>query len=149
MLHNLVSSVWSAIGFDMQARKLTNCEVEVLSNYHSSETLSNVTVHDRLPWFMVDGFDGITIGNDIYLKYDRPDTYSGFALLGHEVEHVKQQHSFSFIPRYLWGSFWGLLSTGDRGEAHDTIGFEKDGILMQERIRADMRRSKDPVCGCK
>ncbi|WP_235567176.1 RHS repeat-associated core domain-containing protein [Lysobacter sp. Root604] len=149
LLQDFVSNVWGAIGFDLKARKLTNCERNVLSNYYPKETLENVTVHGHLPWFMVDGFDGITIGNDIYLADASPDTPYGIPVLGHEVKHVTQQQSPSFIPKYLWGSFWGLLSTGDRGKAHDSIGMEVEGINMQDRIRADMSRSEDPGCYCR
>jgi hypothetical protein len=148
MSTDVVSNVWKAIGFDLKARRLTKCEAKILSRYHPEATLDDVRVHGHLPWFMVRGFSGITIGNDVYLENDRPNTVAGVSVLGHEAAHVVQQRSPMFFPRYIFGALSGMFSTGDRGKAHDSIGYEKEGIDMQRKIYTDIMRAEGPMCGC-
>lgn len=147
-LKDFFDAIERAAGFDMTARKLTPCEKRFLSQYHQAEILDSVVIHGHMPWFVVDGFDGITLGNDIYLEADRPNTLSGISILGHEVTHVEQQRRLSFVPKYVWGSISGLISTGDRGEARDSIALEKEGIEMGRKIYSDLLKGGGNPCGC-
>ncbi|WP_228739210.1 RHS repeat-associated core domain-containing protein [Xanthomonas euvesicatoria] len=131
-------------------RRLTPCEIDALSPYLPKDALADARVHEGLPWFVVDGFNGITIGSNIYPQNDRPNTASGIATLGHEVTHSVQQalYGTTFISVYVLQSLSGLIQTGNRGDAHDSIGFEKQGINAEQRILADIARQGGPSCGC-
>jgi hypothetical protein len=123
-------------------RPLTEREKACLKPYIPQIDLDNADLHpDTVPPYLMDGYDGITRGNDIYFRpgvYDS-STPEGIAVLGHELVHVGQYRGGATWINFLWEGRHG----------HDSSKLEIPGIELEKKIRRDLREPKhDPNCEC-
>ncbi|MDB5048645.1 MAG: hypothetical protein JWO30_1716 [Fibrobacteres bacterium] len=104
-------------------RPLSKCEKKSLNPYISMEDLEYADLHDgEVPWYLMDGYTGITRGNDIYFRpgqYD-PSTPAGLALLGHELVHVGQYKNGMNWISYLWSTKKGYYLSPFEQKAYET-----------------------------
>jgi RHS repeat-associated protein len=119
-------------------RPLTLREKKCLRPYIPQVDLDNADLHDgEVPWYLWAEYDGITRGNDIYL---RPGAYDkgGIGILGHELYHVGQ---------YRQGLTWvDFLIAGLNG--HDNSPLEIPAMALEREIRVDMQGPNGVNCPC-
>jgi hypothetical protein len=114
-----------------QGRELDEGEQRTLAPYIPAVDLRHAVLHvGRVPWYLGEGFAGITLGNHIYLRPDqyRPDTPAGMALLGHELVHVRQYRHGMTRMSYLWACRRGYVANP----------FELEARAVEQRIRRDL-----------
>lgn len=123
-------------------RALTDCEKGVLGPYIPKVDLDNADLHDgQVPGYLPDNMDGITRGNDIYLRpgvYDA-GTPAGMALLGHELVHVGQYRNGATAASFLWSY---------RGGYSENTKYEKPAYELGAKIQNDLTKSGSGGCGC-
>lgn len=120
-----------ANGDPRQGRKLDAGEQRTLAPYIPAVDLSHAVLHvGRVPWYLGEGFAGITIGNHIYLRAGEylPDTPGGIGLLGHELVHVRQYRHGMTRMSYLWACRGGYLANP----------YELEARAVEQRIRRDL-----------
>ena len=141
-LYAYVRNMPSALIDPLGLRPLTAREKQCLNPYIPQVDLDAADLHeDEVPWYLLPGYAGITLGNDIYLRpgiYDGA-TANGIALLGHELYHVGQYRKGTTQLDFL---IQGLL------HGHDDSPLEKPAIALEEIIRTDLRRRGNPNCEC-
>ena len=119
-------------------RPLTIREKKCLRLYFPQVDLDNADLHDgEVPWYLLPGYDGITRGNDIYL---RPGVYDsgGIGVLGHELYHVGQ---------YRQGKTWiDFVIEGLNG--HDNSPLEIPAMVLEREIREDLQSPNGVYCPC-
>ncbi|UVT15735.1 MAG: DUF4157 domain-containing protein [Nitrospira sp.] len=138
-VRNMPSSLIDPLGL----RPLTEREKRCLAPYIPQVDLDAADLHeDEVPWWLLPGYRGITLGNDIYFRpgvYDS-STSGGIALLGHELYHVDQYRRgatrFDFLIQ-------GLL------HGHDESPLEIPAIELEERIQKDLRGRRNTTCECR
>ncbi len=122
---------------------LTACEKSKLAPYIPKVDLDNADLHNdkEVPW-LLPGYGGITIGNDIYFQPGQmdPSTPAGIASLGHELVHVGQYRGGATVLSFLWQ---GILGGG-----HDGSALEKPAIALEATVRKDLSSSGSGGCGC-
>ena len=115
----------------MSKRPLNEDEKEKLSPYIPQEDLDNAILHDgKVPWYTPDWAAGIVRGNHIYLRRYNPGTPEGFAVLGHELEHVRQYREGMTLAGYIWSCI--------RNGGYLKSPYEISAMDMQSRIEADL-----------
>ncbi|KAF0813413.1 putative deoxyribonuclease RhsC [Andreprevotia sp. IGB-42] len=129
------------------ARKLTECEIDVLQDYFPDFDLHQIYLHNPpgsiLPF---PGSDGTTFGNDVYVN---ASDYNGTnletkVLLGHEATHSRQASQVGgtapFVAIYL---LHGLYNK------YRNIPEEVEAYKMGDRIRKDLKgNNSDGVVDC-
>ncbi|MGO4260511.1 RHS repeat-associated core domain-containing protein [Lysobacter sp. TAB13] len=126
-------------------RPLTECEKGLLSPFIPKVDLDKADLHDgQVPSYLMEGFDAITRGNDIYM---RPGVYStttaaGLALLAHELVHVGQYRDGMTWLSYLWSTRRG----------YENSKYEKPADAVQRQVQEDLTKNgyENPSgdCGC-
>jgi hypothetical protein len=122
-------------------RSLTEYEKKCLTKYIPSEDLNNATFYpDSTPWFLMEGYGGITFGNTIYLNSTTYEygTPAGIGSLGHELKHVGQYRKGATIFGFAWQ---GILN------GHDGSPLEIPAIALEAKILRDFSNNKN--CECK
>ena len=122
-------------------RMLTDCEKALLAPYIPSIDLDNAILHyGEVPFYLMDDYNGITRGNDIYFRPGAmdPTTNAGIGLIGHELWHVGQ-----YRDGYTWIDF---LVGGKDG--HDSSPYEKPAIALGRKIRNNLDKAGAYRCGC-
>jgi len=120
-------------------RPLTQCEKDLLKPYIPDIDLKNADLQDgKVPWYLRQGFDGITRGNTIYFRpgvYES-DTPEGIALLGHELVHVGQ---------YREGMTWDAYLLASR-KGYENNKYEKPAYAKQAQIEKDLKAANSKGC---
>lgn len=123
-------------------RALNDCEKSLLQPYIPQEDLDNADIHDgEVPGYLPDNMDGITRGNDIYL---RPGVYAegtaaGVGLLAHELVHVGQYRNGMTWYKYLWST--------RKGYSRDSK-YEKPAYDLEDQVLTDLNATgADCTCG--
>jgi RHS repeat-associated protein len=142
-LYAYVRNMPSALIDPLGLRPLTEREKQCLAAYLPQVDLDAADLHEgEVPWYLLPGYAGITLGNDIYLRsgvYDGA-TSAGIALLGHELYHVGQYRKGTTRLDFL---IQGLL------HGHDESPLEKPAIELQGRILEELGRRGNAACECK
>ncbi len=137
-VRNMPSTLIDPLGL----RPLTDREKQCLNPYIPQVDQDAADLHeDEVPLYLLPGYAGITLGNDIYLRpgvYDGA-TATGIALLGHELYHVGQYRKGTTRLDFI---IQGLL------HGHDDSPLEKPAIALEEIIRTDLRGRGNPNCEC-
>ena len=123
-------------------RPLTECEKNGLGPYIPKVDLDNANLHDgEVPFYLQEGYDGITRGDDIYFRpgvYDST-TAEGLALLGHELVHVGQYRNGMTAASYIWSTRNGYMKSPN----------EIDAYGLQKKIQEILKQNVDSgICGC-
>lgn len=101
---------------------LTPAQKNALAPYIPPVDLNNARIHvGEMPWYAFGWVDGMTIGNDIYIRNPNEcfNTPQGLALLGHELVHVGQYRNGMTQIGYLWNSRHGYDNNPYEREAYD------------------------------
>jgi RHS repeat-associated protein len=120
-------------------RPLSDCEKKILGPYIPRIDLDNADLHPgEMPWYVSSNYDGITRGNDIYLRSYDPSNINDIATLGHELVHVGQYREGMTWASYIWSCRNGYYNSK----------YEIPAYAMGRRILADLQNSKNKECLC-
>lgn len=122
-------------------RPLTDCEKRVLAPYIPKVDLDNADIHDgHVPWYLPDGMDGITRGDDIYFRDGAYPygTAEGFRILSHELIHVGQYRDGMTWMSYFWSV---------KGGYAENSKYERPAYDMGAKVYNDLSGKKSP-CDC-
>lgn len=122
---------------------------DALEPYFEGFDLTQIRIHNEIPWYVVGQPDAYTSGNNIYFAEGayNPNTASGLALIAHEVLHSQQYQklgTFRFRARYLSEYTVGRLRGLSHGEAYRNISLERDAFALQRRVRFDLIKTGYP-----
>jgi RHS repeat-associated protein len=110
------------------ARRLSKCETSVLGKIFGSQLLGGVNIIQGLPSFAPGDAQALTIGNNVFLLSDKPNTNEGIALLAHEITHSAQYRRYgsadAFITDYFSDYLVNRLNGMDDYDAYSAIPVE-------------------------
>ncbi len=139
------------------SRPLNECEISVLTPYTikkrhlntdtNTDTdidmidLEEANLYDgTVPWYLLEGFGGITRNNDIHVRPGRykPKTPDGLGLLAHELAHVKQYRKGMNLLSYIWASKFG----------YEENPYENSAYKFSDKVIDDLtkRYGNEPIC---
>ena len=131
--------------------RIPGSAIGYLQPYFIGEDLTTIRLFNGIPWYVPSKRErtGFTRGEQIFIAngYYHPDTASGLALLGHEIEHVVQMRRIGrirFAVRYFGEYLRGLKSGMNPQDAYLGISFEKIAFGLQKRIFEELSRSGLP-----
>jgi len=124
-------------------RGLTACETQTLQPYFPNFDLSQIDVQSVPSWLPTGDFTGITVGNQIFIKGDVPDSSATIAILGHEITHSTQyadQGTAMFLATYAGAYALNLLAGMSSDNAYKNIPQEQAGYATGTAITNALRK---------